>query len=231
MSIDRAIGVGGVSIGLIGTGIVVLLPDKRWLGWVFIAVGSGIAALAVLYAIAKWQASKEYERAHPRVGTGTPQPSQQLTQSAPINNSPVFAPVFAPSFNQEQPQTKKQPKDDPKTQATPNLVNDNERIIEVTQNEYRELALGGEELAAVVAFRNDPTALFPVSEALVRANIYYEQLDGPHKHRVVDGTWLKSTEVHIAFRPGDVNELILAWKQGDQVMTYENKQVPHPTIR
>lgn len=48
-SLDRTIGIGGIVIGLVGSGIVVLWPDKRWLGSVLIAVGLiiGLVALAV----------------------------------------------------------------------------------------------------------------------------------------------------------------------------------------
>jgi len=48
-SLDRTIGVGGIVIGLVGSGIVVLWPNKRWLGWVLIAVGLiiGLVAIAV----------------------------------------------------------------------------------------------------------------------------------------------------------------------------------------
>jgi uncharacterized protein (DUF58 family) len=62
MSIDRAIGVGGVSIGLIGTGIVALRPDKRWLGWAFIALGLLIALFAIVWAAAVRHARKELEK-------------------------------------------------------------------------------------------------------------------------------------------------------------------------
>ncbi len=50
VSVDRTIGIGGIVIGLIGTGIVILWPNKRWLGWAFIALGLLIA----LVAIAMW---------------------------------------------------------------------------------------------------------------------------------------------------------------------------------
>jgi hypothetical protein len=62
ISIDRAVGVGGVSVSLIGTGIVVLWPDKRWLGWVFIGLGMFIAVLAMVWALARWHTRQEFER-------------------------------------------------------------------------------------------------------------------------------------------------------------------------
>jgi hypothetical protein len=53
-SLDRTIGVGGIVITLVGTGIVVLWPNKRWLGGLFIALGAAIALVAiVVWALAK----------------------------------------------------------------------------------------------------------------------------------------------------------------------------------
>jgi len=103
MSIDRAVGVGGVSIGLIGTGIVALWPDKRWLGWVFIGVGVFIAVLSVVWALAVRYAHKQFESSAVEKAA----PSQRLTQHAPITNTnnPIFAPVFAPNFTQSQSQS------------------------------------------------------------------------------------------------------------------------------
>ena len=47
-SLDRAIEIGGIVIGLVGTGIVVLWPDKRWLGLVLITVGVLIGVVGIV---------------------------------------------------------------------------------------------------------------------------------------------------------------------------------------
>jgi MFS superfamily sulfate permease-like transporter len=48
VSLDRTIAIGGVVIGLIGTGIVVLWSNKRWLGGVLVALGLIIALAAIV---------------------------------------------------------------------------------------------------------------------------------------------------------------------------------------
>jgi hypothetical protein len=52
-SLDRAIGIGGIVIGLVGTGIVVLWPNKRWLGTVFVGLGFAIAFVAIAWAVSR----------------------------------------------------------------------------------------------------------------------------------------------------------------------------------
>jgi len=54
VSQDRTIAIGGIVIGLIGTGIVVLWPNKRWLGGVLVALGVIIA----LAAFVVWAATR-----------------------------------------------------------------------------------------------------------------------------------------------------------------------------
>jgi hypothetical protein len=93
LSIDRAVGVGGITVGLIGSGIVVVWPDKRWLGWIVIGLGLLIAAFAVVWALAGWHARKEFERDR---SISSAHLAQQLNQHTSI--SPVIAPVFAPTL-------------------------------------------------------------------------------------------------------------------------------------
>src|SRR5437899_38528 len=101
MSIDRTVGVGGVTIGLVGTGIVVLWPEKRWLGWVFIGLGLLIAFVSIAWTLAVWHTRKQLEERHVNSAAV---PAPQVTQHAPIH----FAPVISPSFNQSQSQTQTQ---------------------------------------------------------------------------------------------------------------------------
>lgn len=57
---DRTIAIGGIVISLVGSGILVLWPDKRWLGWVLIAVG----VLIGLIALVTWTITRS-KKAHP----------------------------------------------------------------------------------------------------------------------------------------------------------------------
>lgn len=122
MSIDRTVGVGGVTIGLIGTGIVVLWPDKRWLGWVFIGLGLLIAVLSIVWALAEWHARKEFEARPSPASIPTPQITQNAQISPNINITPVFAPNFNQSQTQEQSQTQtiaeEKPKPSPEVECT-----------------------------------------------------------------------------------------------------------------
>lgn len=111
LSIDRAVGVGGVVITLIGSGVAVLWPNRR-LGWIFTGAGLFVFVLAMVWMLAKWQARKELEKERAPVGAAVPAPSQHLTQTAnphdefnPQNVVNVHVPV---SQAQSQHQTQSQ---------------------------------------------------------------------------------------------------------------------------
>ena len=86
-SVDRALGVAGMVATLIGTGLIWLYPEKRWIGWIF--VSSGVIAL-LIYVIHLIVTSNKKER---------PQ-SQQLPEGGiHIYNNPNISPTFSPQFN------------------------------------------------------------------------------------------------------------------------------------
>jgi hypothetical protein len=59
MSIDKATGVGGVVLGLIGTGVAWLFPSQRWIGWLFLIAGLLVFAFAIGWAIASHHTTKQ----------------------------------------------------------------------------------------------------------------------------------------------------------------------------
>jgi hypothetical protein len=117
LSIDRAVGVGGVTVGLIGSGIVVLWPDKRWLGWVLIGLGLLIAAFAVVWALARWQARKEFERELPIASISPVR--QQLNQTASPHNEQRNE--FSPKIEIHQNQAQVQPTVEPRSFSEPHI--------------------------------------------------------------------------------------------------------------
>jgi hypothetical protein len=88
---------GGYYHWAIGSGLIVVWPNKRWLGWMFIAIGTLIALLVAVWTVAVWHAKTLGEHTRPRtIPVATEVPPQ-----TPITNSPVFAPVFAPTFSSQ----------------------------------------------------------------------------------------------------------------------------------
>jgi hypothetical protein len=128
MSIDRTVGVGGVTIGLIGTGIVVLWPDKRWIGWVFIALGLLIAVLAIVWALAAHHTRRELEADQKK--PAWIRDAELINAPITNTNNPIFAPVFAPSFSHSptQSQRQQQTRDVPRAPSIFEAT-DNARIV------------------------------------------------------------------------------------------------------
>lgn len=98
MLIDRTVAVGGVIVGLVGTGIVVLWPEKRWLGWVFIGLGLVIALISIVWTLAVSHARREFNQSHSKFAA-MPIPSPQLISTG-IDFKPHIE--VKPTFNQTQ---------------------------------------------------------------------------------------------------------------------------------
>jgi hypothetical protein len=98
MSVDRALQVGGIVIGLIGGGLVLFYPVK-WIGLSSIGLGILIIFAAIIWTVASRHAIKEYKAQQPR--TRSSAPAQALTQTG-IANAPhnEFKPssVFNPQL-------------------------------------------------------------------------------------------------------------------------------------
>lgn len=72
-------------------------------------------------------------------------------------------------------------------------------------------------LTALVEFKNEPEAPFPVQAATLRDNISFEEVNGGHRHEVSDSAWLKTGARTVTFRIGDVKELVIAIQGHDGV--------------
>src|SRR5258708_7191598 len=98
LSVDRAVGVGGLVLTLIGSGIAVIWPDKR-LGWFFIAAGLLIFLFAVVWVVARWHARKEFDREHEEPASRR---SPTQTQSTEVAHGGIYVNVGTISQNAEQ---------------------------------------------------------------------------------------------------------------------------------
>lgn len=209
MSIDRAVGVGGVSVGLIGTGIVVLWPDKRWLGWVFIAVGSGIGVLAVVWALARWHTQREFENRH----SSTPPvllPAQQLTQSPTINNSPTINVGPFTQSNQSEPRLETKEAVRPEVECTDCY------FVDAALSSRNALDSDGGQPCEVAQadFYLKP---IPESDPWIELRtqfVFYNQRGGRLK-RVADGVWREQGHViQMPLNIGDTKRLVIALTVG-----------------
>jgi hypothetical protein len=72
---------------------------------------------------------------------------------------------------------------------------------------------------AVVEFKNEPEASFPVQAATIRASVSFEEVNGGHGHEVPDSAWLKEKARAVTFRIGDAKELIIAVQDSAGVKT------------
>lgn len=103
ISIDRSVGVGSLVIGLIGTGIVVLWPEKRWLGWVFLALAFLILLIAIVWALAVRHARKELQQHNSSLSI-MPPIEQRSTQMANPHNEFNAKNEFSPKIEIHQNQ-------------------------------------------------------------------------------------------------------------------------------
>jgi hypothetical protein len=187
MSIDRAVGIGGVSIGLIGTGIVALWPDKRWLGWVLIGVGGLIAIVSIVWALAIRHARKQFKS--PPVGEKIA--SASLTQIA--NAHSEFNPKneFSPKIEIHQNQSQAPTGPAPRTFAQPHIEFTNPALGMYVVDAFNRLQRVNTDPNTMVMLarfyykpeRNVPPYLF------VKAHISIADAQGnPIKARY-DGVW------------------------------------------
>jgi hypothetical protein len=99
-SIDRMLGVASLVLGLAGTGIAILWPTHRGVGWGFLIAAAVTALIAGVWVISRRYALKEYQSQVPQPGArGIPAPAQTLNQTG---ISIFNAPNFSQSQSQEQ---------------------------------------------------------------------------------------------------------------------------------
>ncbi|HXI24045.1 MAG TPA: hypothetical protein VNG71_09220 [Pyrinomonadaceae bacterium] len=237
VSIDRAVAVGGVTIGLIGTGIVVLWPEKRWLGWVFIGLGLLIALLSIVWALAVWHARKEFEHEHEQSAVARQQPNQ--TQNAEVARGGIHVNVGTISQNADQRSTVA--KHRPQQSIQPVVIERGLAQIESTKidrttgevaNLYRSSSydpnnslVDGE--VAFAKFRRDDEA--PISWIDAKANIEFLNSQRELLYRVDKAYWWQTEDHHhdvTSFRLGDTQRMIVALIGGDgQVFPYSGHYV------
>ena len=85
---------------LAGTGIVVLWPDKRWLGWIFLSAAGLVALIGIVWAVARWHARKEFEREHSsKLPTATSPPIQQQAYAEALSGG-IHIPISVGTIQQ-----------------------------------------------------------------------------------------------------------------------------------
>jgi len=230
LSIDRTVGIGGVTIGLIGTGIVVLWPQKRWLGWAFIGLGVLIAVVAIVWALAVRHARKEFADRHREA---LPSPTAQLTQNALINPqfNPVIAPVFAPNFNQAQAQEQRPRINDPSRYKNTKIAIQclGAEFLDVELTPWYEIAPrpdghGEPAKAAIIEFRRnaDEPAVDYIN---LTAQIELHPTSERNSTLIRQARWLARDEarlaLHASFRIQTVRRLAVALVKGNSAVTYE----------
>ena len=222
VSIDRTVGVGGVTVGLIGTGIVVLWPDKRWLGWVFIALGFLIAVLAIVWTLAVYYTRRELEADQKK--PAWIREAELINAPITNTNNPIFAPVFAPSFNQSQAQTQEQ-----SVTPTPAIPQTAESEIECTDCYFGEAHLSGSNRlsnysdgipigesgggcnVAQAKFYLKPIPGSEPSMELRTRLIFYDATGSHPIRRVSDGVWRETVNfIHMPLSTGDTRTLVVA---------------------
>jgi hypothetical protein len=139
-SVDRALGVAGMVATLIGTGLIWLYPEKKWIGLVFVSLG--VVAL-LIYVIHLIVTSNKKER---------PQ-SQQLPEGGiHIYNNPNISPTFSPQFNQQLSQSH------PQIITADNNSIDKEKRLEIARTLSEELEVGRKIMRDCARHTNAPTA-------------------------------------------------------------------------
>src|SRR5882672_842299 len=90
--------VASLVLGTAGTGIAILWPTHRAVGWAFLIAAGAIGIIAVVWALARWHARKEFEREHEREQPASRLPPIQ-TQSTDVAHDGINVNVGTISQN------------------------------------------------------------------------------------------------------------------------------------
>jgi hypothetical protein len=213
LSLDRSVGIGGVAIGLVGSGIVLLWPEKRWLGWVFISMGLLVALVAIVWALAVSHARKELEGKH---SNPAPIPAPQMPQSG-IDFKPHIEvkPVFNHSQLQERPQ--EQSISEAKTVPPQLECADRYFIQGILSSSNRLVSDAG--IRCMVAQADFYLKPIPGSDPWIelRTQLLFYDKDGSQPlKRVSDGMWRETVNhIQMPLNTGDTRQLVVALYLGD----------------
>jgi hypothetical protein len=100
----------------------------------------------------------------------------------------------------------------------PNLVLKRECVALTWENKITDDDPKGFPIA-LVEFKNESEADFPVSSASVRAMINFEEVGGRDRRHISDGAWLDVRATSFMFRLGESKELIIAMQGHEGVRT------------
>jgi len=231
-----------MAIGLIGSAILYLWPDKRWPGWATMALGVAILFGAILWEMARHFTLKEFNRQHPALPSALP--SQQLTHTANTHNEFKPTNTFQPTVNVSVPvsQTNNQ-KFSAVTELNtqPVVIECGLAHVEATKidretgevaNLYRVRSydpnnslVDGE--VAFAKFRRDDEA--PISWIDAKASIEFLNTQNKLLYRVDKAYWWQTEGHHhdvASFRLGDTQKMIVALIGSDgQVFPYAGHYV------
>ena len=234
LSVDRVIGVGGLVLTLIGSGIAVVWPDKR-LGWIFIAAGLLIFLFAVVWVVARWHARKEFEREQ----QANRPPLGNQAQTTEVAHGGIHVNVGTISQNADQHSVVAE-HESPKA-IEPIVIERGLAQIEPTKvdrytgevaNLYRANSYdSNNSLAdgevAFAKFRRDDDA--PVAWIDAKASIEFLNSKNELLYRVDKAYWWQKEDHHYdvaSFRLGDTPKMIVALIGGEgQVFPYSGHYV------
>ncbi|MGZ8843374.1 MAG: hypothetical protein ACXW18_06905 [Pyrinomonadaceae bacterium] len=212
-----------MTIGLVGTGIVVLWPEKRWVGWVFIGLGLLIALLSIVWALAFRYARKEFEMSRPSPSAiPTQQPTQNLTQTG-IDFKPHIE--VKPTFTQSQEQSEK--KSVVEKEKVPSELECTDcyfvqGYLEGSNRLARHvegmLVGGGGKLCNVAQadFYLKPVAGSDPGVELRSQLVFYDKNGIERLKRVSDGVWRETVNfIQMPLNTGDTRRLVIAVDLGD----------------
>jgi hypothetical protein len=233
MSTAKTVGVGeaiGVGIGLIGSGLLYLYPDKRWLGWGFIGAGFLFIFTVSLIALTRYFVLKQISPQHPATAPVPllPPTNQQLTQTANPHNENVFSPTLILGQSQSQ----RPVIGERKIETLPSEMEDTDIYpVSAFLSAWGKLTDNKDHAhyecgSAQVDFHLKP---LPNSDMWVevRTQIVFYDEDYHRLKRVKDGVWRtthpEDTRVNIPFRRGDTKTFVVALDvSGEGLTTYEH---------
>ncbi len=99
-----------------------------------------------------------------------------------------------------------------------NLVFNRVRVIQASIDRYVDEDEDG-LVTTLIEFKNDAEAPFPPADAIVRASIHFEEVNGQCICEVPDGVWLNERTRSTRFRLNDIKGLVVAVQKDGRVRT------------